>query len=594
MSRIIAGIAFAIALISVAWGQTGGVIKEILVRGNVNISSEAVLAVVRAAPGKPFLQSELLQDEQAVKDMGFFMDAKILARQVSDTEWQVVIEVQENPVVKEIRITGNTVIPTDELMKLVTQQVGQVYNLRTELPTTTAIADLYTARGYFADADVQPLDDSPNTLNIVVIERQVRDIEITGLVRTRPFVIRRMMRTKPGRAFNVRDWQTDQRRLLSTQWFDDISATDVPTSEIGKFDLLMDVKEARTAMITVGAALDPRSRLAGQLRYTDTNFRGLGQSLSAGVQQDTVGSGLGGSIDYANPLFDSRDTTLTASVYTRVNSYFTGSGIGNSDSPSGDDRFDERRTGGAVSFTRPIGRDYFATVGLSHENIRTINLRTVTGTDYIQQDGDLTMLDLAFSRDRRDVPLDPAQGDFWQVRVEPGSSNITRIGGNVGDVTGALGRHGFLRTTLEYKAFFSRSLRTDERPDTPRAVLAARAKFGVIRGTVPFFEQFFAGGADSLRGYAEQRYWGKRMLLSTVEYRYPIQRSFNVIGFVDYGGVWGGYNGINDFSQSQRANLQLGYGLGVGFRTPLGQIRVDFGFNNKGGSRTHFSIGASF
>jgi outer membrane protein insertion porin family len=566
----------------------------VLVRGNVNISSDAILAVVRAAPGRPFLQAELLADEAAVRDMGFFQDARVLTRQVSDTEWQIVVEVLENPVIREVRITGNTVIPTEELLAVVTQEVGQVYNLRTELPTATAIADLYTARGYFANADIQPLEDSPNTLNIVVIERQVRDIQITGLTRTRPSVIRRLMKTQPGRAFSMNLWQIDQRRLMSTHWFEDIRVTDSPAPEIGKFDILMDVREARTAMITFGAALDPQSRLAGQLRYTDTNFRGLGQSVSVGVQQDTIGTGLGASIDYSNPLFDARDTTFTASLYTRVQSYFTGSAIGGAVSPTGDDRFDERRTGGALSFTRPIGRHYFATAGVSHEQIRTINLRTAAGADFIQQDGDLTVFDFAFSRDRRDVPLDPAQGDFLRLRVEPGLTNITRIGGNVGDVTGVMGRHDFLRTTLEYRTFFSRDLRPDERPDAPRPVIAARAKAGVIRGTVPFFEQFFAGGSDTVRGYPEQRFWGKRMFLTTIEYRHPLQRAFNLIAFADYGGAWGGYGGINEFTQSRDMNLHFGYGLGLGFRTPLGQIRIDFGFNQHGGSRTHFTIGGSF
>lgn len=129
----------------------------------------------------------------------------------------------------------------------------------------------------------------------------------------------------------------------------------------------------------------------------------------------------------------------------------------------------------------------------------------------------------------------------------------------------------------------------------PRQVIALRARAGYIKGTTPFFEQLFVGGADSLRGYPDQRYWGNRMLSASAEYRYPIQKSFNLTGFVDYGGAWGGsYPALNDFVQSSKMDLHLGYGVGVGFRTPLGPIRIDFGFNTQGGSRTHFSIGTSF
>ena len=41
-------------------------------------------------------------------------------------------------------------------------------------------------------------------------------------------------------------------------------------------------------------------------------------------------------------------------------------------------------------------------------------------------------------------------------------------------------------------------------------------------------------------------------------------------------------------------DFRLGYGIGFSFRTPLGPIRLDFGFNQSGGSRTHFIIGTSF
>jgi outer membrane protein insertion porin family len=67
-----------------------------------------------------------------------------------------------------------------------------------------------------------------------------------------------------------------------------------------------------------------------------------------------------------------------------------------------------------------------------------------------------------------------------------------------------------------------------------------------------------------------------------------------VVAFVDYGGAWGGYGGVANFTQDERARLHLGYGLGLSFRSPLGPIRLDFGFNDRGGSRTHFLIGTAF
>ena len=119
-------------------------------------------------------------------------------------------------------------------------------------------------------------------------------------------------------------------------------------------------------------------------------------------------------------------------------------------------------------------------------------------------------------------------------------------------------------------------------------------KGGTVAGTVPFFEQYFAGGNDSVRGYNEDRFWGRYMLVGTLEYRKPIQEQFSLVGFMDYGGAWGGYAGIKDFEQTSDAAFHYGYGLGLRFRTPLGPIRLDYAFNDKGGSRAHFMIGTSF
>ncbi|HQU18934.1 MAG TPA: BamA/TamA family outer membrane protein, partial [Fimbriimonadaceae bacterium] len=87
---------------------------------------------------------------------------------------------------------------------------------------------------------------------------------------------------------------------------------------------------------------------------------------------------------------------------------------------------------------------------------------------------------------------------------------------------------------------------------------------------------------------------GRNMAAATLEYRHPVKKSFNASAFVDYGGAWGGFGTVNEFTQSKSAQFKLGYGLGFSFRTPLGPIRLDFGWNQDGGSRTHFLIGTSF
>lgn len=588
------------ATIAVAWAQTTSTVKSVTVRGNQNVTADAISAAMKVKEGKALLQKDLLDDEASIRNLGFFKDVKVLTRQVSDTEVEVIVEVSEYPVVREVRVLGNTVVTTEDITKttLESQPSGQVWNNRNARPIRDAITKLYEDKGYFVQVDrLGPDDSSPGTLLVSVIEPSVGEIKLIGLRRTQEKVIRRIMKTKPGKPFSSRNWRRDIEELYYTYWFENDGvrpavpeATEVP----GQYNLAIEFKEARTGLLNMGVALDPQSRLVGTLSYSDSNFLGRGQSVGIQLAQATVGGGPSAEFAFGNRFYDSRDTSMNFQVFSRVVYNFTGSGTDPFGGSQTTGKFDERRTGASISFTRPMG-DYKATLGLRGQNIKTLTLNPDPKDDFIQQDGDLLTLSLGAAYDTRQPSVEPYKGQLVSLSVEPGYSNITSIGGNVKNFTNVLGSNVFLRTTLEYRKYWSKKMPEDAPLDKPRPVLAFRAKYGNVSGTAPFFEQMFVGGADSLRGYQNQRFWGNQSFLTTLEYRQPVQKSFNLIGFLDYGGAWGGYGVIKDFDQSRTPRLKLGYGIGVGFRVPqLGSIRIDFAFNQEGQNRTHFSFGSSF
>jgi len=587
----------------VACAQSGQVIKEVTIMGNKNISRDAILAAMRSTPGKLAVATDLTKDESSIRDMGFFRDVRVSFRILPDNTGQVLVEVLENPLIKEIRVAGNTVFSTQDVMKWVSQPTGQVLNLRNFQPTADRITQEYVKKGYLAIPDIGVSDDSPETLTVVVNEQTVNDIQFTGLERTNKKVLSRMLRTKPGKAFNSDIWAGDARKLDSTRWFKSLAVRSQPTGDVGRMNILVDAKEDKTTLINFGVALDPRSNIAGNVRYSDINFRGSGQVLGVSLQQEASGTGLSAGLDFSNPYMDDRNSSMSWHLYSRVNNYFT-SGLGANDSPDAQ-RFDERRTGLSFNYGKTVKEVWQYNYGLTYEGIKTLDLRNIGSTDYIQQDGSLLTLRASATRDYRDNPFDPYTGNFLQVALEPGYANITKIGGNVGSNTEILGKNNFLRSTLEYKQFWSKRPKDTEALADPRNVIAFRAKYGFISGKTPFFEQLFMGGSDSLRGYSDQRFWGKQSFLSSLEYRMPIiterpkdgrpKSNFRLIGFVDYGGAWGGYGSLNGFAQSDKVKLNVGYGIGLGFNAgPFGPIRVDLGFDNRGKNRTHFTIGGSF
>jgi outer membrane protein insertion porin family len=124
---------------------------------------------------------------------------------------------------------------------------------------------------------------------------------------------------------------------------------------------------------------------------------------------------------------------------------------------------------------------------------------------------------------------------------------------------------------------------------------------GTTVGNIPFFEQFFVGGAETLRGYLEDRFWGNSMYLASIEYRRPIMKSIVGVLFVDVGDAFGSESifrfrnrGLRtDFDQHGGIRPFASVGIGLRVATPIGPIRLDFGYGEEGG-RTHFSIGHAF
>ena len=585
-----------IAASALTQAQTqASVITEITVEGNKNVTKESILARMTTKVGQPYVQTQVDQDKSTLEKLGFFKAVDVRAIPLTGSNWKVAVQVSEFDVVKEIRIVGNTVIPTEKIQEVLTIQVDRPFNLNDQKPSAEAITKLYSEKGYFALVDqLEPLEDSPGTVSISIREMKVNSITITGNVRTQERVMKRLIKTRPGDAYNDPKWIRDLQRILNTQWFDKVQPSEKQTEEGFGVDLIVDVKEARTGQVVLGATVDPRNSFAGQVRLLDTNFRGTGQTVGIGIQQAIQdSSGMSVEADYTNPFIDSHNTSLSVSLYSRLVYRFTSGAFGSGGGVTSE-RFTERRTGGAVGIVRPIDEFDSWSIGLRYEGIKTSDVGTTNQTGFIQQDGTQLLGSLGYIRNRRDLDLDPSRGYYFSALIEPGMANISQIGGAFQDPN-ILGSNSFLRNTLEYRTYWSpQAARTGREIDAPRRVVAFRARYGYISGKSPFSEQFFMGGSDSLRGYQDDRFWGTQSFLASLEYRHPLQKSFNAILFADYGGAWGGYGSVNNFTQSDRLKLHLGYGIGFGFKTPLGNLRLDFGFDERGKSRTHFMIGTSF
>jgi len=574
-------------------------ITEVAVAGNQNISKEAVLTAVTLKAGDTFAEEAVQQSRQAIMSMGNF-ERVIVGTETTEGGLRVVFNVVENPVVKEIKFVGNTAISAEQLLALMRTSVGNVLNTNMLERDADAIRELYRGQGYIADVTEEiGIDPDTGVLTIPIMENVVESVEVTGNKKTKSIVILREMELKPGDVYNSRTLIRDLTRIYDLDFFE----VDVeqwyklePGSEIGKLKVVIPLKEKKTGQVTLGVGYSSRQRLVGQAKVSETNFQGRGRGISALWEVGNTSRGTSYELGYYEPWLDARHTSLSASLYNKLIYRFSSNVLG---STGGDSDYDERRQGASITLGRPLSRTSKGFLTLRGESVDTrVDLLDPSDPDYearrlLSQAGDVASATLRFTNNSRDSELDPVSGMYSSYALELGQSNFTTAADQEGDSF-------FSKYSVDFRKYFSKGgMRKD--PNEKRRTIAVRLMVGSLTGKVPFFEQYFTGGAETLRGYKEDRFWGRNTFLLSTEYRFPVSSGLTGVGFVDVGDAWGAEGAFLDVGDAfgdslvQHADFDpsVGYGVGIRVRTPIGPIRLDYGFGTEG-SRAHFSLGHVF
>lgn len=564
----------------------GRPIAQVRVVGNRVVPAETVLLQVAGTrPGAAYSSRQVDLDRAKIDALGFFASVQhqVTPNLEDPAKVDVTFIVVENRVVSGYRFEGNTLVKTEDLEKVLETKRGAVLNRNSINTDVEKIQGLYRDRGYAALVNDARQDEN-GTLVFALQEARVSRVDLTGLKKTRPGLVRRLIRTKKGDVFDQRKIQQDLNRIYDTGFFEDISLGRIDDDPEAPGSLIVPVvlKERRTGQLSLGVGFDNRSRVTGFVSLAESNFRGSGKRVSASIE---LGSRRTFEVGLGDPFVGKRNGSYDISVFDRVSFREPRSVRAVVGGSATNFNFEERRQGLRINFAQPLDLDRTRSLlfGLRNERARLFQTDGInTGVPVnlpANSSGRVFALSTGFLRDRRDLRLDPSRGGREQIIIEKG---LKGLGGTT----------GFTKIDLDLRRYLPligppKNATQGGQSAQPRLVLAGRFVLGRAFGQLPAFEQFFVGGPDTVRGYDVDEQFGDNQIFGNLELRYRISRQFQVVGFADAGTAFGG-----QFASSNSKTL-FGVGFGIRVRTPIGPIRLDIGRGDRG-IKTHFAIGPTF
>jgi outer membrane protein insertion porin family len=147
-------------------------VAEVEIRGNRRIEADAIRARIATRAGMPYDPGQIARDVREIHALGFFRDVRVLA-EPSDAGRVVVFEVEENPVVRQISITGNDSVDSDKIRDVLTLTTGATLDYPLLFENRGRVEALYRAEGfYLADVayEIEPLGEASVGINFLVDE----------------------------------------------------------------------------------------------------------------------------------------------------------------------------------------------------------------------------------------------------------------------------------------------------------------------------------------------------------------------------------------------------------------------------------------
>jgi outer membrane protein assembly complex protein YaeT len=420
-------------------------------------------------------------------------------------------------------------------------------------------------RGTDIRAAVEMLEEDRFAVEFQIQEGKrvvIQEIVISGHQVTRLSTITRELRISRGELARYEAIRESKRRLESLGIFSEVRIEEIQLSP-ESMNLFIRLNEGQRNYLSAGLGLETATATESvDVWNEDVRLRGTGEVMRGNLFGTAAQLSLVGQLSirerravasWQQPYF------FRVPMKTYLSAWW-----------EREERtsFQYERQGISLSGIRAFGgnRDWTLITGLRYARTKLLELE-IEENEIDRQffPYSTTSLEASVIRDRRDDPFNPTQGYFFSTALEWAYPLF--------DV-----ESDFLKLFAKYQHYI---------PIRQDLWFSITSRLGLGSGRMPIPERFFAGGSNSFRGTRYDRLGpedplsgkpvgGKALFLVNFELVIPIfpqLQYLNAVLFYDKGNV---FARRAEFSIRSLADA---VGIGLRYRTPLGPVRLELGWN---------------
>ncbi|WP_422823751.1 outer membrane protein assembly factor BamA [Vreelandella janggokensis] len=512
--------------------------------------------------------------------------------------------------VGDVRFRGDLEISEQEARDLLTIERGEIFSRQDLNASTEALRQRLGAEG-FAFADVQGVPEvagDGETVDLVINvdpgqRAYVRRIEFVGNTTTDDEVLRREMIQMEGAPASTESITQSRQRLERLGFFSQVEVdTERVPGEPDKLDVTYNVEEQPSGSVSASVGFSQSAGVIYGASLSQNNFLGTGNRVNIGAQRSDTFTSV--NFGFTDPYWTLDGISRGYNVFYRETDY----------EDSDISTYSTDAYGAGINFGYPVSELSRLNFGASAEDL-TVKTYFDTASEirrYVQDEGkdaQTLKLNANWTRNNLNRGIMPTAGSYQRVAIE----------------TGAPGSD-----TQYYKAS-ARAQQLFALNDAWSLKFTGDLGYADTVGDdpYPFYENFYAGGLGSVRGFTsntlgqrttpareggrDRTLGGNVLVEGSAEIIFPLpfvenQNSLQTSLFLDAGNTFlsSCYDVLDEDASRQRCNsgvdlgdLRYSAGVGLSWLTPVGPLTfaVAEPLNEESGDDTQFfqfSLGQSF